>query len=931
MNNLSIAYQNVRGLRTKSDVFLTSVIANDQDIICLTETWLNNLHFTSDYFPNCYSVFRADRPDPNFRDVRGGGSLIAVKKSLVFSRRFDLEGADECVFVEVKLKNNTSLLLGTGYFSPTTAEAQYQGFKTTLIQKLTNYDGQIIILGDFNLPGVDWDQGSSQGCSSSTRLKATHIFDLCYDINLNQINTFKGSGSLLDLCLTNINGLNCTAINDPFVPIDKYHPPFLIQVSAVFYTDTAPLNPVYDFAKGDYYLLYALVRDFDWSVVLDSSDVNYCVDTLTQCLITSMDSAIPKKIPSFNRNFPHWYSRELQKAIKQKKYFYKKKLRTGALDDFVSYRTCRSLVRKLIERDRSRMANRVCQDALSHPKKFWNFVNGNLKECKNLISLKIDNTMVVDSEELGKTFVEHFSKISCDDTVKGDKYVFDTSGIVTDPYYTDVITPSDIYKAIMNLPNKFSTGLDGIPTFIVKGCLDLLLPVLEYIFNLSFRSKTFPDLWKKSLVVPVYKSGASCNVKNYRPISLLCVLAKVFDRVVHQKLQLWFGTLPNDCQHGFTPGRGVESNHMAFLDFVAPEVESRGQIDVIYLDLAKAFDRVSHSFLRDKLQALGVTGDILGWIMDYLTDRINILKCNNRITSKTYAVSCGVPQGSSLGPLLFNIYIYDLQFSVQHSNLLQFADDNKVSKIINSQIDSIHLQEDLDAIAQWCTRNNIPINPSKSAHVTYTRRVSRAIMADYRIGDNQIPVKNSIRDLGVIFDRGLYFSDHVNKSVNICRRTLSISLKICRKLKSLIHFRVLYLALVRSRVMYGWVAWGGCCNYLRQRLESIQRKFVEYCHSFFVDKAPYDYLHLLAILDLPTIDHVCKMLEIKFVFKLVHNIVQLPKLLQKLNFVVPRTIRYHKTFSEQVRNLNPINRIQRTCNLFVDTIDIFSVKLKDIT
>lgn len=291
------------------------------------------------------------------------------------------------------------------------------------------------------------------------------------------------------------------------------------------------------------------------------------------------------------------------------------------------------------------MTKIICEDALKHPKKFWSFVNGNLKEDANQISLREDDTLVTDPQKLASIFADIFSRISVDKTPQGSSYHMDPP--ITSSYAHEVISQSDIYKAIMKLPLKFSTGIDGIPAFILKGCGDILLASLEHIFNLSIQSNCFPNMWKEAMVVPIYKKGSACDSRNYRPISLLCVLAKLFDMIMHSYLQRWFRAFPNDCQHGFVIGRSVDTNLVSFMDFVSPVVETRGQVDVIYLDLAKAFDRVSHGFLLDKLSILGLSGNLLGWLRSYLSNRTNVLKCNGVLSRVKYPVTCGVPQGSS--------------------------------------------------------------------------------------------------------------------------------------------------------------------------------------------------------------------------------------------------------------------------------------------
>lgn len=180
----------------------------------------------------------------------------------------------------------------------------------------------------------------------------------------------------------------------------------------------------------------------------------------------------------------------------------------------------------------------------------------------------------------------------------------------------------------------------------------------------------------------------------------------------------------------------------------------------------------------------------------------------------------------------------------------------------------------------------------------------------------------------MLFDVALLFREHITKTVSRCRRTLAVTLKISRKLKSLFHFRLLYLSLVRSRAVYGCLIWGGCSACHLACVERIQRKFVEYCHTVFLGHVDYNYVTILDTLNLPQLTHFRKLLDIKFVYKLLHNIIPSSDLLSKLNFSVPRGLRHTSTFYNPRISLNPINRMQETCNGF--DFDLFSITLKDI-
>ena len=241
-------------------------------------------------------------------------------------------------------------------------------------------------------------------------------------------------------------------------------------------------------------------------------------------------------------------------------------------------------------------------------------------------------------------------------------------------------------------PNK-AAGPDEIPARILKETAATIAPSLCTLFNRSLEVGYIPREWKLANVVPVHKKDEKHHVENYRPISLLCIVSKVLERCVLNRIKERLEELIADCQHGFRCGRSCVTNLLETLDHVGAILDKAGQVDCVYLDMSKAFDKVRHGLLINKLRDAGFGGKLLDWLHVYLC--FTVLGA----TSRDLPVTSGVPQGSILGPALFLLYVNNLPDVITKSQVVMFADDTKVYKEMKSQDDGAALQQDLHSLS----------------------------------------------------------------------------------------------------------------------------------------------------------------------------------------------------------------------------------------
>ncbi|PNF31813.1 hypothetical protein B7P43_G09329, partial [Cryptotermes secundus] len=408
---LGIYYQNVRGLRTKYVEFYDNVCSTDFDIICLTETWLNDSCYDCNIFPSRYTVYRSDRVSTS--KARGGGVLTAIPSSLgSCRRRYDLELCSECVWVEIPTVDSHNLLIGNHYFSPDTPPGVIINYFQLLENKLDTNCFRVVLLGDFNVPGFNWIRGSPlPNCHYYAKLKGDAIYTSACLLGLRQYAVAVDNHNLLDLVFSNLTDLKPGPSYSDLVKPDPYHPPLIIDVHLPHIT----YNPDYKFshrkfAAGNYTLLYNTLSACDWSGVYRATSADDAVASLNATVQAAMEEAIPR-CPTRKSKFPFWYSSSLRYYIGKKNYFhrrFKKKQTDHYYDKFIFYR---KLVKSAIKTDRLRWLKSIDNDLKTQPQHLWKYVSSFRKHTLGCIQLQVDGVHLDEPTAVADTFAKHFQSL----------------------------------------------------------------------------------------------------------------------------------------------------------------------------------------------------------------------------------------------------------------------------------------------------------------------------------------------------------------------------------------------------------------------------------------------------------------------------------------------------------------------------------------
>ena len=356
-----------------------------------------------------------------------------------------------------------------------------------------------------------------------------------------------------------------------------------------------------------------------------------------------------------------------------------------------------------------------------------------------------------------------------------------------------------------------SSGYDGISVYLLKKIIFYIATPLTYIFNLSLSIGKCPNSLKLAKVIPIFKKDDSTLISNYRPISLLPSISKILEKIVYKRLYRFLQNynllIPN--QFGFRSGHSTDYAILYMYDKIIEAFRKKEHIIAVYMDLSKAFDTIDHKILIHKLKNYGVRGVALSWFIDYLKNRQQYVTFQSQDSQKQN-LTCGVPQGSILGPLLFIIYINDIINSSPLLHFIIFADDTSVLYSHNNlRTLTNRLNCELSKLSKWFKTNKLSLNINKTNFINFQKATSNEENCSVLIDGSPLTEKQSTKFLGVIIDSHLTWNEHI---LNV-HKTISRNIGILYKLRHFLSEKsllVLYNSLILSHILYSNIIWGNC-------------------------------------------------------------------------------------------------------------------------
>ncbi|XP_073984063.1 uncharacterized protein [Rhodnius prolixus] len=862
----------------------------------------------------------------------GGGVLIAVRKNI---QSFELKLCSNTIeqkFVSLKFESEC-ILIGVVYIPPASPLQDYQQHCMTIehILQSTNFN-KAFIVGDYNIPSVNWLNVADNTCESLPPAGQLVVDTYVY-AQMHQINGITNClGEFLDLVFSTDKNIAVNLAHDSIFKKEGYHPPlqFSFNLGCEKNVFKEPYL-VFDYRNCDFKTISSYLVNYDWDYVLGTADVNTAFDLFGRVVTELISEFTPRK-KIFESDYPNWFSKELITSTKKKKAAHQQYRISLLRKDYEHFSKVRAQCKKLTKRDYAFYIHDV-ESAINEScdiKDFWNYINRQKNNNAIPDAAHFNNTYSSSNQDTVNLFAEYFSSVYnksvLDTATNKDVISLNSVNISMIEFSTE-----DVLRQLSNVNIRKGTGPDGIPSAVLKNCQLALAPILASLFTKSIKHGIYPDMLKTSFVVPIYKSGDKRDVTNYRPICIQSAIAKIFEKSVIDILRPLLDNLILSEQHGFHSGRSTLTNLLLFEDYLRRALVTAKQVDAVYLDFAKAFDRVNHSKLIHKLSHCGIHGSLLDWFYSYLTARHQSVKYKS-LMSEEFLVSSGVPQGSILGPFLFKIFINDISTCLNSVNFLLFADDLKIYTAINSADDFLLLQNSLHRLSVWCDENDMSLNISKCKVVSY-HRSRTCTNFDYSLHASTLSRSNVVKDLGVTFCANLSFNLHMNSIVTKANKMLGFISRSTRNFKDVRTIIILYKVMVRPILEYCSALWSPYQKTYVNKLESLQRRFLRllwYRETKVMTEVPYD--DVMEFTGLSTLQFRIQATDLNFIFKILNNNINCPELLSLLNFHVPTngTRQKQVCHGTNYRKFSYFPRVADQVNHLPADFDIFNTNMIEL-
>ena len=844
-NQFSILNINIRSLSKNFGLLLTLLKLSkiEYTIIVITETWLHDSDNSLFNIPG-YDNVSLNRLDSN----KGGGIRIYYHQSIKFIKTdTDLSGisdSHECLSCEFYMANKYKLQIIGIYRPPKNNIRSFINHikSKNIAHNPMNTKNIKIIAGDMNIAYNENFSNLPRNCQEYFEIFTSNSFKF----HITKPTRLGRAGSKD----TSIDHIWSNSFMDSF--------PFTINYKisdhipcAVTFDYNIPTKPqkvkFFDFSLENIENFVPTKRKIFEPLIKYSFQIDN-VDPSTNHIFSEIMAITKKYFPvrtqqiSYKKMKTPWLTKYMIKSLRTKHKLFE--MYKNHEIEYHVFRNFSNILRRLINQSKSNYERRLLNDLSGNTRGIWKRINSlmrpNNKSDPPFIT-DINNVTFSESNEISNAFIQHldsspetlFENLPECTTNYTDNIEMNSKSMLLFP-----TTPNEIINIIKDLKN--SNNVNDIPTKILKLASEEISIILANLFNKIIEVGEYPQLLKKALITVVHKKGSKTDISNYRPISILKMIDKIFEKLLYVRLESFFEkfNLFSVNQFGFTKGKDTGIAVTKLVHEITTHLDENIYSLCIFADLSKAFDTVNHSLLLKKLYRFGVRGNCYKLIDSFLNDRYHQLKFKNSL-SESYRLKMGVPQGSCLGPLLYNIYTIDIEKVIKDCNLTMYADDvtievygNDLSEICQRANSVLKIFED------YCLHNYFSVSIAKTLFMIFSNySLSNDDIPIIKLCDKPLKRVNTTSYLGIQIDDKLKFNkqaDEIRQKLNMYK---SISRKINDKL-TLVPAKIYYFSLVQSHILYGLVVWGGAL-FVNNALKDLQDKQDKIIRALFAKFFPH--------------------------------------------------------------------------------------------
>ncbi|MGL5469451.1 MAG: reverse transcriptase family protein [Shewanella sp.] len=726
------------------------------DIAGISETWLKAKHDNAQMYDiDGYELVRNDRPE-----TRGGGVAFYIRKGLAYevicNSHSDPNEAEGTEYLIVSIKLKLVKLMACILYRRPHYSVHFNNLITDLKEHSPDHD-QCVVMGDFNcnfakdsplLRSLNFEteelglerlaiQNTHMVCNTSTTINAIFLSNDCDAINYGKLENLLSHHSILYVTLslaTEATGPKCISIRE--------------------------------FDKIDKALLVQEAMKIEWveneQTALDDRVINF-----NNKLLGLFDKVAPVKTIQVTTKFKPTLPQDIKEMVRKRNAAKKHASRVCTIDAFHIFKMLRNRVKQLILNFHKSIIFSSLEK-IGNTQHVWSKLRklGLVKDKNKTCSLPID------SNQLVKELTVHQSSEILDQIEKNVEIPLHD---IEDQFYFKYVTPLEVKCAINQITSP-SEGTDKICIKMLKLCVDIILPVLTFIINTSLQTCSFPTVWKKSILKPIPKVRKPETASDFRPISILCVVSKVLEKLVYDQLLEYLNSkrVFDKLQSGFRKMHSTATALLKITEDLRMAIFKGNVTLMVFLDYSKAFDLVDHTLLLKKLRKLNLSEPAVQFFNSYLSNRSHAIKNDNGSFSEWVKIECGVPQGSVLGPLLFSLFIHDLASVIGgRCNYHLYADDLQLYMNFSCKPDDIAkcvatVNEILADVSLWSQKQGLKLNPKKSqAMIIGSERTYKKLdfsqIPNITLDGVILDYCDKFKNLGIVFDKHLNWNGHISQ------------------------------------------------------------------------------------------------------------------------------------------------------------------------